>query len=267
VFAGPLLTVAVLLTLALGVSTERAWASSVVTPVLLLVLASGILSFVLTLTRGGLEIPVGVALAIWALAAPPARGAGRLPVTGVVLLAAAVVAAAWPFVSSVALQPGGPLIVAPSDLQTSVTLTGACVQPGGAPPAEAPETVDVTVAWSWTRSDFLMMGTDTVTIAWYTARGDGLSGYGLDSVHPLGAGISESNRSLGGTPGIVFAVDIAERGFEPGQVTITLRRPNAVPVHHGSIEITAHYAHGPNDIYGQDPSAFWTARDPARCEW
>jgi hypothetical protein len=266
-FGGPILTAGVLLTAALGLATGRAWASSVATPMLQLLIVAGGLNFVVALLHGRLDIPIVAGLAIWALAARPAPATRRVPASGAVLLGAAVLAASWPLLSSVALQPGGPLIAAQSDLQFSATASGGCSGPEVPSSGFAPATVDVTVSWAWSRADLVALGTDTVSIEWFTNRGDGLSGYTLDTVHPLEAGLIEANRFIGDSGAIVFAIDLAERGFESGIVTITMRRPNAVPATHGSLELHARYAHGPSDVYGLDPAAIWIVKDVTRCGW
>jgi hypothetical protein len=95
---GPLIGAAALLAAALGLHRGRTWAEGVVTPMLIVLIVSGVLTLLLTLLSGGWDFPIGAILAAWALLAPSrAAFAERLP-RGLVLLGALVLSAIWPFV-------------------------------------------------------------------------------------------------------------------------------------------------------------------------
>ena len=95
---GPLIAAAVLLVAAFGLQGRRPWAESVVTPMLIVLIVSGVVTFVLTLVAGGLDFPIATILAAWALLAPPrAETTDRSP-GSLALLGALVLSAVWPFV-------------------------------------------------------------------------------------------------------------------------------------------------------------------------
>jgi hypothetical protein len=267
---GPGLGIGASFALAFGLANSRRWASAIVTPMLQLLFLGGLLSFVLAITHGGIDIPFTAVLAIWALRAPmraepgttdslsrrPHRGAAGLLTT-----AAMAVSVVWPMASIALLANGGPLIVDHDALVPS--FTASCDSSPGKPPTF----VDVTYAWQWTRAEPLAGGVDIVTLEWVTVRDDGLSGYTLGPMAAQGAGISEADRMIGERPGIIFGIDLAITRFEPGQVTIKLQPPQAPPTGHGSVELAAHYLHGPATIYDPASPALWRIATPARCEW
>ena len=101
---GPLIAAAALLAAAFGLHRRRPWAESVVTPMLFVLVISGIVTFVLTLVSGGLDIPIASILGVWALLAPSRAETGERTPGGLVLLGALVLSAVWPFVIGALLR-------------------------------------------------------------------------------------------------------------------------------------------------------------------
>ena len=274
---GPALSVITLLIAAAGLAWGRAWAYRAMTPLLVLLVVAGLISVALALLRLSLEIPLGAVLALWALRAPipagasPVSGQARGPVLVAALAVAALaVAVAWPLIAAVVLRPGGLLVAGDMAVSTNMTVRGDCLASADAPGGTAPESMDVTFTWSWLQPEPWPAGTDLITLTWFTMRDGGLSGYRLESVAAVGEGIVESNRweDMRSRSNITFAVDLGRRQFSPGEVTVTLRRPEAVPAGHGSVELYGQYVHGPASVYDAETPAVWRTHDvQARCEW
>jgi hypothetical protein len=267
---GPSLSIGASFALAFGLANNRPWASAIVTPMLQLLLLAGLLSFLLTVTHGGIEIPFTAVLAIWALRAPMRAASGSTDsvsgrrhrgAAGLLTTAAMAVSVVWPMASIALLANGGPLIVDHDALVP--TFTASC----DSSPGEPPTFVDVTYAWRWTRAEPVAGGVDTLTLEWVTVRDDGLSGYMLGPMATQAAGISETDRMIGDRPGIIFGIDLATTRFDPGQVTVKLEPPQAPPTGHGGVELAAHYLHSPATIYDPASPALWRIATPARCEW
>ena len=94
-FISALLAIATAIIEAWGLSQNRSWARSAMTPMLWIYVAAGALVFVLTLARGGINIPIGALLAAWALTARPSEALGPVPgssTEGTLLIAGLAVA-------------------------------------------------------------------------------------------------------------------------------------------------------------------------------
>jgi hypothetical protein len=102
---GPLIGAATLLVAAFGLHARRPWAESVVTPMLIVLIVSGVVTLSLTLALGGLSIPIAAIVAVWALLAPRRSATVDVPSGGWLLLGALVLSAILPFV--VLLLPPG----------------------------------------------------------------------------------------------------------------------------------------------------------------
>lgn len=258
--AVPLLTILVLVVEAWGLSGRRAWAVAACTPMLVILLVAGIVSFVVALVQARLDIPLGTLLAWWALRAPPeprpqpTRGG----LAGVLLLGGLLLFSLAPLVIPVALTPGGLFIAGESDLDASMTVD--C----GPTTNASPESIVVTYRWSWRRAELVAGGTDQVVVSWFGSGEDGLYTYSLAGTE-LGPGLSEANRLLDGS--VVVAVDMATNRFQPGQLRLTLQRDVDLASPHGSIELRARYAHAPADIYDPASAGQWDLDKPARCTW
>jgi hypothetical protein len=269
--AGPVIGAVVELVIALGLGWRLAWAAAAMSPALWVVALGGVLTFLVSLTAGTLEIPIGAILVIWALRAPPQampdpdtappRSAGR--VLAPILVAALVVVAAWPLIVPTATRPGGPLIAASTDLDLELQTAAAC--PGGAGPAhDPPETIDVVLRWTWAREEPIRSGTDAIVFSWATMSGEEMAGYYLDEPIEQQPGITEEDRSS------LFAIyrnDLGANGFEPGSVTIRLHRPNELGSGAGLVQVAATYAHHYTGQVGLKPSGLWTRVEEMSCEW
>ena len=269
--AGPLIGAVVELVIAFGLGWRLRWAAAAMSPALWIVALGGVLTFLVSLTAGSLDIPIGAILAIWALRAPPRgtpdpdtalrRSAGR--VIAPTLVGVLVVVAAWPLIVPSLTRPGGPLIAASTDLDLDLQTAAAC--PGGAGPAhDPPETIDVVLRWTWAREKPMRSGTDAIVFSWATMGGEEIAGYYLDEPIQQQPGITEEDRSG------LFAVyrnDLGARGFEPGSVTIRLHRPRELEAGPGLVQIVATYAHYYTGLTGTTPSGLWTRHEVVNCEW
>jgi hypothetical protein len=272
---GPALSATVLLLVAAGLAVRRAWAVAAMTPLLWLLVIGGAIAFGLALAQGTLQLPIGALLAAWALRAKPLAApapAGRAGFSGRGLVVLAVVAAVWPLAAPVLTQPGGPFVAAASDLDASVEIDGACVdttREGAVAPvagmsAEAPATVDVTLKWSWRRTEVLREGIDAVIFEWHTMVGRQHYEYFLGRSLPAQAGVTEEDRF---TRMARYHVDLAQHGFEPGAITIRLMRPSEAHRGNGSIELYVSYVHAPHGSPNAIERGLWTRLVQARCEW
>lgn len=268
--AGPLIAAVVELVVAFGLAWRLPWANPAMTPVLWILGLSGALTFLASLAGGRLDIPIGAILAIWALRAPPSSvphppgGQSARTVLAPVLVGGLVLAAAWPLIVPTVTQPGGPLIAASSDLSLELLSASPC--PGDAGPAhDPPEAIDVVLRWTWARAEPMRAGADAVVLTWETMGGpEGSGGFYLDEPIPQQPGITEEDRSA------LFAVyrsDLAERGFEPGSVTIRLRRPDELRSGPGEVQVAAKYAHHSLSISGSQLQGVWTRAQVMNCEW
>jgi len=102
---GPLIGAGALLVAAFGLYRRRPWAEWVVTPMLIVLIVSGVANLLLTLALGGLTFPIAAIVALWALLAPGRTATIERPSGGLVLLGALMVSAVWPFLAFV-LPPG-----------------------------------------------------------------------------------------------------------------------------------------------------------------
>ena len=266
--AGPVIGSVVEIVIAVGLAWRLRWARAAMTPALSILAFSGVVTFLLSLAGGGIDIPLGAILAIWALRAPP-RGApdpapgqpeGR--VLAPILVAVFVVVAAWPLIVPTAIQPGGPLIAASTDLDLELTAT-SCAGEAGVPDVP-PEAIDVVLRWTWARDEPMRSGTDAVVLSWATMGREDLTGYYLDEPIQQQPGITEEDRS---GLSAVYRNDLAARGFEPGSVTFRLHRPHELASGPGLVQVAATYAHHYMGIVGTTPSAVWTRAEVMNCEW
>ena len=269
--AGPVIGSVVELVIAFGLAWRLRWASAAMTPALWILALGGLLTFLVSLAGGGIDIPIGAILAIWALRAPPRATPAPAPAPGQsaggvlvpILVAALVVVAAWPMIGPTATQPGGPLIAADTDLNLELQTVAPC--PGDAGRAhDPPDAIDVVLRWTWARAEPMRAGTDAVVLSWATMGGEEVAGYFLDEPMPQDAGITEEDRSG------MFAVyrnDLGTRGFEPGSVTVRLRRPHEITSGPGLVQVAATYAHHYTGLVGPTVSGLWTRAVVMNCNW
>ncbi|MEO5704210.1 MAG: hypothetical protein ABIR64_04355 [Candidatus Limnocylindrales bacterium] len=264
---GVILGVLAMLGTAYGLSSGRRWAVAVATPMLVLLVLAGAIETIFALTRSTIHIPIGALLAIWALRAPlrtpvDGSGAGRAwGAVGALAFGAMLISTAWPVVSSLALQSGGPFIVGKESLHPTLELS--C--PGT--PGAAPVAVSVAYDWRWSRAEPWAAGNDTITLAAYIDREFESAGYNLDMTTHGSAGIWQSNVMIMEPQGFVFGIDLEQAGFEPGSVGFGLISSGEGPSPHGFIDVQATYLHAPVDTNRPDSAAEWQVQTHARCEW
>jgi len=267
--AGPVIGAFVELFVAVGLGWRRGWASAVMTPALQIVSLSGVLTFLGSLAGGGINSPPGAILAVWARRAAPRatpRSATGRPVGRVlapILVATLAVAAAWPFIVPATTQGGGPLIAAGSDLHLELAAT-PCVGEAGVAD-DPPEAIDVVLRWSWARAEPVRAGTDAVVLSWATMSGaQDPADYYLDQPILQPPGITEEDRS---GQFAIYRSDVAVRGFEPGSVTIRLRRPHELASGPGLVQVAATYAHHYLGQVQTTPQGVWTRAEVVNCDW
>lgn len=228
---------------------RRPWAVAAMRPLLILLSASGVSALVIALNGGPMRVPFDGLLAVWVW-----LGARDLTlVAGRVRRAAAVVGAAGALLAAMVLaQPlfgwGGYFDVHQRDLQASVHVE--C----GAPAAGLPRTVTVSYDWSWTSTSLFPNATDIVVIGWSGADGQGRPLYVIDEIPDSAAGIYSG---LSGYPSMAmanqvgaetdarfrWAIELGERGFEPGSIRLQLMRPREDPPGPNSVTFAASYVH------------------------
>jgi hypothetical protein len=267
--AGPVIGAVVELVVAFGLASRLQWANAAMTPVLWILGLSGVLTFLVSLGTGRLDIPIGAILVIWALRAPPsstpdpAPGRSTRTALAPILVGALLFAVAWPVIAPTATQPGGPLLAASTDLHLELTAT-PCVGDGGVAD-NPPDAVEVVVRWTWARAEPMHAGIDAVVLKWATMGGpEGSGGFFLDEPVQQLPGITEEDRS-----GMVavYRNDLNVRGFEPGSVTIRLRRPTELASGPGLVQVAATYAHHYNGQFGTTPAGLWTRAEVTNCDW
>ena len=228
---------------------RRPWAVAAVRPLLILLGASGVSAVVIALNGGTMRLPFDGVLAVWAWlgSRDPTLVAGR------VRRAAAIVGAAGALLAAMVLaQPlfgwGGLFDVHQQDLQASVHIE--C----GALAAGLPRTITVSYDWSWTSTSLLPNATDNVVIGWSGADAQGRPLYVIDEIPDSAAGIYSG---LTGYPSNAmakqvgaesegsfrWAIELGERGFEPGSIRLQLMRPRGDPPGPNSVTFAATYVH------------------------
>jgi hypothetical protein len=242
---------------------RRPWAVAAVRPLLLLLGASGVSAVVIALNGGTMRVPFDGLLAVWAwLGAPdPTLVAGR------VRRAAALIGAAGALLAMMVLATplfgwGGLFDVHQPDLQASVHVE--C----GAPAAGLPRTITVSYDWSWTSTTLLPSQTDIVVIGWSGADAQGRPLYLIDEIPASAAGIYSG---LTGYPSTAmadqvgaeteasfrWAIELGERGFEPGGISLQLMRPRGDPPGPNSVTFAASYIH----------LGLWRETTHVTCSW
>jgi hypothetical protein len=246
-----------------GLDRRRPWAVAAVRPVLILLGASGVSAVVIALNGGTMRVPFDGLLAAWAGlgAADPALAAGR------VRRAAALVGAAGALLAVMVLAKpifgwGGLFDVHQADLRASVHV--AC----GAPAAGMPRTLTVSYDWSWASTSLLPNQTDIVVIGWSGADPQGRPLFVIDEIPATAAGIYSG---LTGYPSMSMAdqvgaeseasfrwtIELRERGYEPGSVSLQLMRPREDPPGPNSVTFAVTYIH----------LGLWRETTHVTCSW
>ena len=268
--AGPVIAAVVELVVAFGLASRRRWANVAMTPVLWILALSGVLTFLASLLGGRLDIPIGAILMIWAL---------RAPVSSTVESCAGPVDAERARINPRRRPPGRGCMAGDRAERHPTGGTAARVVHGPPPracrdalcrrsgrgPDGPPDAVDVVVHWTWARAEPVRAGIDAIVLSWATMGGpEGSGGYYLDEPVQQEPGITEEDRS-----GVlaVYRNDLTIRGFEPGTVTIRLRRPNELAPGPGLVQIAVTYAHHYNGQFGTTPAGLWTRAQVTNCDW
>jgi hypothetical protein len=232
-----------------GLDRRRPWAVAAVRPLLLVLVAYGVVAMLVGVGEGRIRVPFESVAAIWALLGAwdgtlGRRADGRsLALVGSVVLLGALMLFGRPVFGW-----GGLLDVRPTDLHA--TIEADC----GAPGAGLPPTITVTYDWSWARPGALSNGLDIVVIGWTGTDADGRPIYLFDKDPATGTGITPGKR---GYPSIDMAtqvaagspasrnwgVDLGEQGLQPGSIGLQLRRARDDPPAPGPLAITASYVH------------------------
>ena len=266
--AGPVVSAVALLLIAVGLALGSTWAQAAMKPALWIVVIGGAISFLVGLTAGSIGIPIGIVLGIWALRARPQvspnqiAGPSRGGVVAPILVAALLVTTAWPLIVPAATQPGGPLIAAASDLDLELTATPCPGEAG--PPDTPPDFIDVVLRWTWARAEPMPAGQDAVVFSWATMGRSDPTNYFLDEPIPQQPGITEEDRFIMYAE---YRVDLEERGFEPGAVTIRLHRPHELASGPGLVQVAATYAHHYQGRVDLTPLGLWTRAEVVNCDW
>ena len=107
-------------------------------------------------------------------------------------------------------------------------------------------------------------GLDAIVFTWATMGRNDAPNYILDEPIQQQPGITEEDRFI---MYAVYRVDLAERGFEPGAVTIRLRRPHELASGPGLVQVAATYAHHYQGRVELTPMGLWTRAEVLNCEW
>jgi hypothetical protein len=157
---------------------------------------------------------------------------------------------------------GGVFDVHQPDLQASLQVE--C----GAPAAGLPRTITVLYDWSWTSTSLFPNQNDIVVIGWSGADAQGRPLYVIDEIPASAAGIYSG---LPGYPSTAmanqvgaesdasfrWAIQLDERGFEPGGVRLLLKSPRGDPPGPNSVTFVGSYIH----------VGLWRETTQVTCSW
>lgn len=242
---------------------RRPWAVAAVRPLLILLGASGVSAVVIALNGGTMRVPFDGLLAVWAWLGAP----DRTLIAGRIRRAGALVGAAGALLTVMVLaRPlfgwGGLFDVHQPDLLASLHLE--C----GAPAAGLPRTITVSYDWSWTSTSLFPNQHDIVVIGWSGADAQGRPLYVIDEIPASAAGIYSG---LPGYPSTAmanqvgaesdasfrWAIQLDERGFEPGGVRLLLKSPRGDPPGPNSVTFAGTYIH----------LGLWRETTRVTCSW
>lgn len=264
---GVLIGVVVDVVMVFALAERRSWAHRATVAVCLVLLVTGLLRSVLRLASGTIEIPLDAIGAALVLAVRPAVFAPELPGDGRrigLVVAAALVSTIWPLLGPVAGRGG--LLAASAD-QVKVDVSVDCSEIA----ADPTQPVMVRAAWAWTGGEFLAGGSDGVVVRWLgttdAGEDDARGLYAEDEVElePRDAVANGSGSPAAALTdpliaqgdGRDYSFDVDRFGLVDGHVVLALR-PVSATAKHGSVEVSAWYAHRDT----------WLAEGgPSSCEW
>jgi len=249
-----------------GLDRWRSWAIAIARPLLVIIAAAGAYKFAVTILDGRFRIPYDVAIAVWALRGGlHTRPTPRIPARGLGALAGALAMTAVMLFARPVFDWGGTLDARETDLHSSLAVD--CGTPDGS--GVVPAVITVTYEWSWTRSSPLPDGLDAIVIGW--AGDDGLGrplyllGPTRDTVNGLYAGrtaypSAEMVKAIAAEHRASWrwGLELDERGYEPGQLVVTLERTRDAPPDPQPVTIEATYAHV--GVWRHDA-------EPVTCSW
>jgi hypothetical protein len=264
--AASALLVVLLFVEARGLDRWRPWAIAIARPLLVVIAIAGAYQFVATLLDGRLRIPFDVALAVWAmLGTPETRPLPQFTRGG---LGAAVVAAALSAVmlfSQALFNWGGVIDVKAADLHATMSVDCGTVAADGT----VPDVVKVTYDWAWSASAPLPDGLDAIVVGWDGNDSLGRPLYLIGITPDTEQGVYSGRRrypsiDMASAAGAesrgawTWGVELLERGYAPGQLTVELRRAQQAPEDPQPLVIKAAYIH--DGVWRQDVAA-------ATCSW
>lgn len=231
-----------------GLDRSRPWARAAARPMLVVVAAWGAYAAIAGLNQGILRIPFEVALAVW----PFLGDRSPYPTPRPVARSFGVIGAAIPLLGAMAFGYvifgwGGVLDVHEADLVASLEID--CGDPGAGPPAELP----VSFEWSWARTTPLPNEVDTVFIGWSGEDAEGRPWYLLGRDIVTDPAIRSGQRGAltvalldearaGSRSAFQWAVDLDDRGYQPGVINLALRRARET-TGPATVSVTASYIH------------------------
>jgi len=243
---------------------RRRWAVFAIRPLLIVLLASGLYTFVAAVTAGDIRIPFTALVAGWPLlgsadAKPLPRFSGR----GSVVLGLAVVLIALELAGQPLFGWGGLFDVQPEDLTASLTVD--CGTPGTGPP----ERIAISYDWSWSGNTLLPNEEDVVIIGWNGDDADGHPLYVLDDSSDTADGVrfgssdgpseamaQQAADQWRGT--LRYAIDLKARGIRPGGVQLVLERAADNTSGPQQLDVGASYIH---------VNAWRTDAETVTCRW
>jgi hypothetical protein len=245
-----------------GIDRGRPWALAAARPILVVLGAWGAYAAVAGFSQGTVRVPFELAFAVWAFLGDRST----LPTPRPVARSFGLIAAAVPLIGTMAfghLVFGWGGLLDPDEEDLVASLQVDCGDPSAGPPAEIPVAFD----WSWASRAPLPNEVDTLVIGWSgdNAAGEPLYFYGRGpTTDPsirsgqrgeLGRSMVEEAYAES-SAGFQWAIDLSRRDYEPGQITLTLRR-GSEPTGTPSLTVRASYVH----------LGIWRSETTASCTW
>lgn len=239
---------ALLLFVALEVDKRRPWALAVARPLLALVLVSSVVSLAILLSGGGMRVPFDIAVAGWALVAPPAiQQTARLRAPGVATLGLAALLGVQIAFGAQLFNWGGVLDVHEPDLHAA-----AMVDCGAA--GTLPDRIHLRYDWAWSATSPLPSGADSVVLGWTGSDSEGRPLYVIDRIPDTAVGVFSGltdTRSMGMVDSIGresqgsfrWAIQLPLQRLAPGHVELELKLARPAAPNPDPLVVKATYVH------------------------